>query len=492
MLVDCSKQNHGCGGGSMDLAFQYVEKNGLCTEDSYKYIAGGGQAGTCKASSCTKGLAAGAVTGFHDVGANSEQNMMSALALGPVSIAVEADKATFQSYRSGIMTGLCGTNLDHGILAIGYGTDGGSKYWWVKNSWGEQWGIAGFGKLERGKGGGGECGLLMAATYPKVKGADKYDTAFEEFVTKYSKNYASDVERMERFNKFKNTYDHIETENAKDNSYKLGINEFSDETPEEFGASHFGYKKPEKPWGSLKNLGTHVHDGTPLADAVDWRTKGAVTPVKNQGQCGSCWSFSTTGSLEGAWEIATKKLVSLSEEMLVDCSKANHGCGGGSMDLAFQYVEKNGLCTEDSYKYIAGGGKAGTCKASGCTKGLAAGAVTGFHDVGANSEQNMMSALALGPVSIAVEADKATFQSYRSGIMTGLCGTNLDHGILAIGYGTDGGSKYWWVKNSWGEQWGISGFGKLERGKGGGGECGLLMAATYPKVQGAGSSSIVV
>merc|ERR1719345_184709 len=254
MLVDCSKQNHGCGGGSMDLAFQYVEKNGLCTEDSYKYIAGGGKAGTCKASSCTKGLAAGAVTGFHDVGANSEQNMMSALALGPVSIAVEADKATFQSYRSGIMTGLCGTNLDHGILAVGYGTDSGSKYWWVKNSWGEQWGISGFGKLERGKGGGGECGLLMAATYPKVKGSDKYETAFEEFVSKYNKNYASDVERMDRFNKFKNTYDHIETENAKGNEYELGINEFSDLTPEEFGASHFGYKKPEKPWGSPKNL----------------------------------------------------------------------------------------------------------------------------------------------------------------------------------------------------------------------------------------------
>jgi len=173
----------------------------------------------------------------------------------------------------------------------------------------------------------------------------------------------------------------------------------------------------------------------------------------------------------------------MSEEMLVDCSKQNHGCGGGSMDLAFQFVEKNGLCTEKSYPYIAGGGKAGKCKASSCTQALPAGAVTGFHDV-SPTEKALMSAVMIGPVSIAVEADKKVFQSYKTGVMTGMCGTNLDHGILTVGYGTESGTDYWLVKNSWGNVWGQAGFGKLERGKGGKGECGILTGATYPKVSG--------
>lgn len=153
----------------MDLAFQYVEKSGLCTEASYPYIAGNGHAGTCKASSCTLGLPVGAVTGFHDVQPTKEA-LMSALAIGPVSIAVEADKAVFQSYKSGVMTGMCGTKLDHGILAVGYGTQDGTDYWMVKNSWGTVWGNAGYGMLERGKGGSGECGILTGATYPQVTG----------------------------------------------------------------------------------------------------------------------------------------------------------------------------------------------------------------------------------------------------------------------------------------------------------------------------------
>jgi len=311
-----------------------------------------------------------------------------------------------------------------------------------------------------------------------------YDMMWDDFKKTYGKFYNAIDEENHRFHIFKATYDFIEKENAKNHTYKLGINSFSDESPEEFAKSHFGYKRPENQWGKLKNLGTHVYDGSPLADSVDWVSKGAVTPVKNQGQCGSCWSFSTTGALEGASEIATGKLVSMSEEMLVDCSKQNHGCGGGSMDLAFEYVEQNGICTETSYSYTAGGGRAGTCRASSCTKALLPGAVTGFHDVQQNSEQALMSAVSQQPVSIAVEADKSVFQSYSSGVMTGMCGANLDHGILCVGYGTESGTDYWLVKNSWGTVWGLEGYGKLERGKGRTGECGILSDASFPSVHG--------
>jgi hypothetical protein len=155
------------------------------------------------------------------------------------------------------------------------------------------------------------------------------------------------------------------------------------------------------------------------------------------------------------------------------------------MDVAFGFAEKTSICTEKSYPYTSGSGHVGYCNPGGCTVGIPVGGVTGFKDVAVDSEEAMMEAVSQQPVSIAVEADKAVFQSYKSGVLSGACGTKLDHGILCTGYGVEtDGTKYWWVKNSWGDVWGYSGFGKLLRGKGAAGECGILSAATHPVVNG--------
>merc|ERR1711998_78728 len=176
----------------------------------------------------------------------------------------------------------------------------------------------------------------------------------------------------------------------------------------------------------------------------------------------------------------TGKLESLSEQQLVDCSVYNSGCNGGSMNLAFMFEEIHNVCSEASYPYKAVGG---TCKTS-CTTVIPKGGVTGHTDV-AQNEAGLMSALNSQPVSIAVQANLPTFQLYRSGIMSGICGANLDHGILAVGYGEQNGQKYWKVKNSWGTSWGMAGYGLLLRGKGGVGECGILSQPSYPVVSAA-------
>lgn len=197
-----------------------------------------------------------------------------------------------------------------------------------------------------------------------------------------------------------------------------------------------------------------------------------MTPVKDQAQCGSCWAFSTTGGVEGAVQVATGKLTSLSEQQLVDCagSAGNQGCNGGLMDDAFNWiVSHNGIGSEASYPYTA---RDGTCKNVPSVS-----TITGYSDVQQGSEAALLSALQNQPISIAIEADQSSFQMFRSGIFKGPCGTQLDHGVLLVGAGTDGGVDYWRVKNSWGTSWGDNGYIRIIRGQN---MCGLSNMASFP------------
>merc|ERR1719253_1416561 len=209
-----------------------------------------------------------------------------------------------------------------------------------------------------------------------------------------------------------------------------------------------GYRHQERP--TLRSLNEKTLPTTNLADSVDWVSKGAVTPVKNQGQCGSCWAFSTTGSTEGANFLKTGTLKSFSEQELVDCAQSfgNQGCNGGLMDDGFKYIESKGDVLETTYPYT---GKTGTCSSSKTSNPVVK--VSGYKDVQANSASQLKAAVQQQPVSVAIEADQSGFQFYKSGVFSGTCGTSLDHGVLVVGYGTDSGKKYWKVKNSWGATW---------------------------------------
>ena len=225
-------------------------------------------------------------------------------------------------------------------------------------------------------------------------------------------------------------------------------------TADEFKAMN-GYRVDLSKRAPASGSESREYDLSDLPKEVDWRTKGAVTEVKNQGQCGSCWAFSTTGSLEGANFIATGKLVSLSEQELVSCSSSegNYGCQGGLMDNAFKWIEDDnkGIASEDDYPYASGGGAEPKCE--NYHKNVAD--VASFTDVEANNPAALVSALAKQPVSIAIEADRSAFQFYSTGVIKkGSCGTKLDHGVLLVGYGTEDGTDYWLVKNSWSKGWG--------------------------------------
>jgi len=318
-------------------------------------------------------------------------------------------------------------------------------------------------------------GIALCFTIDK-KSEFVADQSWQAWKSSHNKAYTDLAAEKVRYTIWADNLQRITDFNKQSTNLFLRMNHFGDMTNTEFHKTMNGYQKPASKSGSTFLAPSHVT----APDTVDWRDEGYVTPVKNQGQCGSCWAFSTTGSLEGQMFKKNGKLPSLSEQNLVDCSTSygNNGCNGGLMDNAFKYIKDNGgLDTEESYPYEGVNDK---CRFKKDTIG---GEDTGFVDIPEGDEDALKKASAtIGPISVAIDASHFTFQFYHSGVYdeSACSSTALDHGVLVVGYGTYQGKDYWLVKNSWGPSWGLKGYIRMSRNKSN--QCGIASKASYPLV----------
>lgn len=365
--------------------------------------------------------------------------------------------------------------------------------------------------------------ILGAMAQPSATSNDEVDPSaflktFEQWMAQFGRTYDDIAEKQSRLAIFvKNLLFVNDFDNQGNKTYKLNINLFSDMTNEEFLGLYTGFQAPNDTLSSsslLRQRNTKSFRYQDLSEAdvparVDWREQGAVTPVKEQGQCSKrttvsqtlinflyispcklmkfsthtqvlVWAFSTVATIEGITKIKSDKLISLSEQQLVDCNRdqINRGCRGGDMEDAFKYIEENGgITTEENYQYK---GTDETCDTTKTNEYAAK--ITGYEMVPPNSENDLLKAVAMQPVSVGIDANGEEFRAYASGVFSGNCGTNLNHAVTIVGYGTtEEGTDYWLVKNSWGETWGEKGYVRILRNAGPPeGLCGIAMYASYP------------
>lgn len=316
-------------------------------------------------------------------------------------------------------------------------------------------------------------------------------TKFWEWLKNHSINPLSTDHLNHMYGNWINNDLFIEETNSRNLTYSLAHNVFSGMNFQEF-REHLGLNNNNF---HLSEDSYHFMDDylltSYLPDSVDWRVKGVVTNVKDQGQCGSCYSFSNTGALEGVYAIKHGNLVSFSEQEIVDCSLLqyagpNEGCNGGQLGPTMDWIGKvGGLCNEADYPYKSGVSKTvGSCSKGNC-KPVDGSKVVSHTNVVPNSDDAMMTALNKQPVSVAIQADQMAFQFYSSGVFTQSCGTDLDHAVLLVGYGSLNGVDHYIMKNSWGPSWGDKGYMYLGRGpqyNDGKGQCGVLMQGVYPNL----------
>jgi len=304
--------------------------------------------------------------------------------------------------------------------------------------------------------------LLFAVVACAQLSEEQYRDEFISWMRKYEKSYPAE-EFFARFDIFKKNYDTVMLHNSQDQSYTMELNHFADQAQAELAV----YQSGSRTTMTLDRLQTPYPNGS-----LDWVALGKVTPVKNQGQCGAVWAFTTTGAIESMIAIQYGSLIPLSEQELIDCDKTSFGCNGGLTENGYAFAMKNGLCTEADYPFH---GTSGACKMSQCQPSPHT-QISGYYNVIAKDENSLGVSVDIEPVAVTVDASQ--WSLYASGIFT--CPgaqVNLDHTALVVGYGYQGTTGYWKVKNSWGTSWGEQGYIRIVIGKD---ACGIADEATYP------------